>query len=103
MWPVPVQRAACGHKAQTRCQAEMGGHAARDKQGGSWIARVTLLGCVCALQATISFLYLIQLPGVSVDPLPVAHNTHIESQTYGELQGAAHMWGVNIAQALALP
>ncbi len=33
VWPVPFQRAACSHKAQRRCQAEMGGHAARDKQG----------------------------------------------------------------------
>ena len=41
-------------------------------------------------------------PRVYFDPLPVPRNAHIRMKTYGELQGAAHMSGTNLAQALQL-
>ena len=97
VWPVSVQRAACGHKAQSRCQAEMGGHAARNKQGqldGSRDTprlRLHTAGHKQASAPHTATTWCLKCPGVQVDPLPFARNVDIHLKTYGELQGAAHM------------
>ena len=86
----------------------MGGHAVRQKQGqlerlfDSPRLRLHTAGHNQASAPHTATTMCLNCPGVEIDPLPSARNAHTHSKTYGELKGAADMWGVNVAQALQL-
>ena len=86
----------------------MGDHAVRQKQGqlerlcDTPRLRLRTAGNNQASAPHTATTMCLNCPGVEIDSLPSARNAHTHSMTYDELKGAAHMWGVNVAQALQL-